>query len=113
MFNFAEKNGFMDATVFSNIKSTAQRVMPENGHVILFGSQARGDNHEGSDWDLLILLDKSKIEETDHDKYTYPFWELGWKLDAMIHPIIYTLHDWNNKKSVFRNNVEKEGIRVC
>lgn len=103
----------MDTTIFSDIKETAKKIIPSNGHVILFGSQARGDSHKGSDWDLLILIDKSRIEESDHDKYTYPFWELGWKIDAMIHPIICTVSDWKNKKSVFRSNVEKDGIRIC
>ena len=103
----------MDTTIFSYIKETAKKIIPSNGHVILFGSQARGDSHKGSDWDLLILIDKPKIDESDHDKYTYPFWELGWKIDAMIHPIIYTVSDWKNKKSVFRSNVEKDGIRIC
>lgn len=103
----------MDASVFTNIKTTAKQVMPPNAHVFLFGSQARGDSHKGSDWDLLILLDKPAIDESDHDKYSYPFWELGWKIDAMIHPVIYTLSDWENKKSLFRTNVEKDGIKVC
>lgn len=112
-FNFAKKITQMDSTILSDIKATAQRVIPSNAHVILFGSQARGDFHKGSDWDLLILIDKPKIEEADHDKYAYPFWELGWKIDAMIHPVVYTLADWKNKKSLFRNNVEKDGIVVC
>lgn len=53
------------------------------------------------------------MDSTIHDKYTYPFWELGWNVDAMIHPVIYTLSDWKNKKPVFRSNVEKDGIRIC
>lgn len=53
------------------------------------------------------------MDSTIHDKYTYPFWEIGWKVDAMIHPVIYTLSDWKNKKPVFRSNVEKDGIRIC
>lgn len=103
----------MDANVFSDIKDTARRIMPSNGHVILFGSQARGDSRVNSDWDLLVLLDKKKIEVSDHDKYTYPFWELGWKVNAMIHPVIYTVDDWNSNKSLFHKNVEQDGIVVC
>ena len=63
---------------------------------------------------ILILLDKDRIEESDHDKFTYPFWELGWKINAMIHPIIYTLQEWANRiHSPFHNNVESEGILLC
>ena len=47
---------------------------------ILFGSRARGTEHEGSDWDILILLDKPKVTLQDYDKYSYPLRELGSRL---------------------------------
>ena len=47
---------------------------------ILFGSRARGTEHEGSDWDVLILLDKPKVTLQDYDKYSYPLRELGWDM---------------------------------
>ena len=36
--------------------------MLSGAKVILFGSQARGDAKEDSDWDILILLNKDKVE---------------------------------------------------
>lgn len=100
--------------VLKAISSIVMELKPENGKIILFGSQARGDASELSDWDILILLDKDRIEESDHDKFTYPFWELGWKINAMIHPIIYTLQEWATRiHSPFHNNVESEGILLC
>ena len=44
--------------VFSSIRNVAMKLKPENGKIILFGSQARGDAHENSDWDILVLLDR-------------------------------------------------------
>jgi len=38
--------------------------------VILFGSQVRGDAREDSDWDILILLNKEKLDNSDHDNYS-------------------------------------------
>ncbi|MCR5850423.1 MAG: nucleotidyltransferase domain-containing protein [Bacteroidaceae bacterium] len=79
--------------------------------VILFGSRARGDAHAGSDWDLLILLDKEQITETDKGTISYPIRELGWDIDQMINPIMYTTRDWEAKKHTpFYKNVMKEGI---
>lgn len=66
--------------VLKAISSIAMELKPENGKIILFGSQARGDASELSDWDILILLDKDRIEESDHDKFTYPFGNLDGKL---------------------------------
>lgn len=100
--------------VLSAIKDVARSDIPQGAKVILFGSQARGDTHKDSDWDLLILLDKSKLTSTDYDLYSYPFWELGWTIDAMIHPTLYTFKDWEGKVNpIFRSNVKRDGIELC
>ena len=102
-----------DNVIFA-IRQVANTGIPKGAKVILFGSQARGDAHEGSDWDVLVLIDKESLSPSDHDLYSYPFWELGWKIDAMIHPALYTLKDWNTKANpVFRTNVERDGIVLC
>lgn len=102
-----------DNVIFA-IRQVANTGIPKGAKVILFGSQARGDAREGSDWDVLVLIDKESLSPSDHDLYSYPFWELGWKIDAMIHPALYTLKDWNTKANpVFRTNVERDGIVLC
>lgn len=52
------------------IKEVIAQVMPTGARVVLLGSQVRNDAREDSD--ILILLDKEKLEEADHDKYVYP-----------------------------------------
>ena len=102
-----------DREIIQKLRETSQEVVPADGQVWLYGSRARGDAHEGSDWDILILLNKPKLEAADYD-VTYPFWELGWKIDAMIHPTVYTMNDWKTKSSsLFKTNVESEGMIVC
>ena len=63
--------------IIHSIRETVRQVMPSGSRVILFGSQARGDAHHESDWDILILLNKDKVELDDHDYISYPFFELG------------------------------------
>ena len=100
--------------IISAIKHVAITDIPQDARVILFGSQARGDERPDSDWDILIITNKEKLSADDHDLYSYPFWELGWKINAMIHPAVYTRKDWLTKSNpIFRNNVEKEGIVIC
>lgn len=100
--------------VLSSIKNVARSFARDNVDVRLFGSRARDDAQEDSDWDILVLVDKSKLEEADRDKYAYPFWMLGWQTGAMIHPVVYTLSEWKRRKGTpFYDNVETEGISLC
>jgi len=64
----------MNAQIFNKIRTLKRQILP-NEKMILFRSQARGDAHEDSDWDLLVLLDKEKKAFEDESTYGYPFIE--------------------------------------
>lgn len=66
-----------DDAVIRSIKETISSIIPKDAKVILFGSRARNEAMANSDWDILVLLNKDKVEEGDHDDYSYPLWELG------------------------------------
>lgn len=78
------------AQMINHIKQTAANVLPKGSTLYLYGSRARGDYHDDSDWDLLILLDKPKIVHEDFDNYSYPFVLMGWNLGADVRPHAYT-----------------------
>jgi len=93
-----------------SIKNVLLSAVPD-GKIILYGSQARGDAHNNSDWDLLILLDKPKIEASDFDRISYPLYELGWSEGEQFSPKIYTTSEWLKRSfTPFYKNIEKEGI---
>lgn len=96
--------------VLAKIKETLLQVAP-GAKVILFGSRARNDARSDSDWDILILVDKNKLDPDDFDRISYPLYELGWKINEMINPKLYTINDWLKRSfTPFYKNVEKEGI---
>ena len=94
------------------IKEVILSAVP-NGKIILFGSQARGDAKKDSDWDLLILLDKARIETSDFDLISYPLYELGWREGEQFSPKLYTLKEWMRRSfTPFYKNIEEEGIEL-
>lgn len=98
--------------IFKKIKQLAIAILPRGSSLWLYGSRARGDNQEHSDWDLLILLDKAVITSEDYD-YTYRFRELGWDLGAEISPHIYSKSQWSKWSFLpFYKNVEQDKIVI-
>ncbi|MDR0231361.1 MAG: nucleotidyltransferase domain-containing protein [Dysgonamonadaceae bacterium] len=102
----------MNQQIFKEIQSLKRQILP-NEKVILFGSQARGDAREDSDWDLLVLLNKEKSDfNEDYDNYANPFCDIGFKYGTFISVIIDTKKEWETHPSLLRYNVEREGIEV-
>jgi len=99
-----------EAEVLHRIKETAMATLPVGSSLLLYGSRARGEAHENSDWDLLILLDKKKLTADDYD-ITYPFRELGWDLGEEISPHIYAKAQWDTWTFLpYYKNVERDKI---
>lgn len=100
--------------IIHGISEIARQVLPAGGDAILFGSRARGDAQEDSDWDLLILIDGPRVTGSDFDRYAYPFVVFGWSIGAQINPLIYSVEDWQRRSfTPFYKNVLAEGVSLC
>lgn len=103
----------MDHKILDSIKSKLPEVVPQGGKVLLYGSRARGDAKEGSDWDLLILLPKDRVKNEDFDTVAFPLIELGWALGVEINPLLYTYKDWEKRNfTLFYKNVQEDSIEL-
>ncbi|MBQ8676650.1 MAG: nucleotidyltransferase domain-containing protein [Bacteroidaceae bacterium] len=95
--------------VINRIKDTAARVMPKGSTLYLYGSRARGEARTDSDWDLLILLDKPRIEQSDRDIIVFSFVDLGWDIGEDISARAYTKQQWyEGRHPLFYFNVEQD-----
>jgi len=103
----------MNQQIFKEIQTLKRQLIPDE-KLILFGSQARGDAHPDSDWDLLVVLNKKgRRNWDDFDKYAYPFTEIGWNYGIAINPLLYTQEDWDKGKIFpFYKNVMREGVEI-
>ena len=99
----------MDRTqVIDNIKQVAAQVLPKGSALYLYGSRARGDYKEDSDWDLLLLIDK-KDDSDDFNKYAYPIMKRGFDLWQYFSVHTYSKDEWyNGPHAMFYYNVEQD-----
>lgn len=98
---------------YSAIQDFLHTHLPQTDEAYLYGSQARGDQHNGSDWDVLILMDKANILQDDYNNISYPLSVLGIELGETINPILYTKQDWQKFSfTPFYKNVTKDAIKL-
>lgn len=101
-----------ESDIFERMRQLSIEIIPPGGSVWLYGSRARGTADEDSDWDLLILLDKDNIGDADYKQIARPFTELGWAVDALIVPQIYTHKEWEQMSYMpyYKNVVQDKRI---
>ncbi|MBQ4421125.1 MAG: nucleotidyltransferase domain-containing protein [Bacteroidales bacterium] len=99
--------------ILSQIKKIIREKLPKDAQVILYGSRARGDYREDSDWDLLILLNKKKLDQNDYDLYVWPLVQFGWDEEEYFSVKMYSTDDWEKRKGLpFYKNVKHEGVTL-
>src|SRR3954464_13388461 len=78
--------------ILSAIKEREQSVIPD-AKVMLFGSRARGDWHEESDWDILLLTEQEVSHELD-DKVFDAVYPIILEIYNPINFILVNENDW-------------------
>ena len=99
--------------IIGKIVGIANKTHPDS-EVILYGSKARGDSNENSDWDLLILLNQSDIPFEQETKIMDDYYELELSEGIVISSLIYSKKEWNTKYASIplHLNINNEGIKI-
>ena len=95
--------------VIDNIRQVAASVLPKGSTLYLYGSRARGDDHEDSDWDLLLLLNNQGDRDETFRQYAYPIIVRGYDLWQSFSVHTYSKDEWyNGPHPLFYYNVEHD-----
>jgi uncharacterized protein len=99
--------------ILKKVKKTVLEIEP-SAEVILYGSRARDDYQEHSDWDFLVLLD-GPVDTARTDRIRNALFDIELETDQVISSIVRSRKEWNSPKySVvpLHKNVEREGINI-
>jgi predicted nucleotidyltransferase len=99
--------------ILNKIKHKVYKTDPK-AEIILFGSRARGDFEQLSDWDILILLNSKEIPFKMETDLIDDIYDVELETGEVISPLIYSKSEWNSlhKITPFFKVIEKEGVYV-
>jgi len=76
--------------------------------IVLFGSRARRDAEEDSDFDFLVTVKNPQVDDKEHVRQMA--WELSLKYDTVITPLVIPSEDFIEEKYFYlHENIHKEG----
>lgn len=78
--------------------------------VRLYGSEARGEAHEKSDIDLLVLVPKDKVTLQDELEITAPLYDIELKTGILINALILPKREWGMIVTPFYENVMQDAV---
>ena len=97
--------------LLKEVKDNILSVEP-SAEIILYGSRARGDAVNDSDWDILVLA-SGKNESNLFDSIFNLLYELELKYNSVISLIVKKRDEWDELKiSPFYKNVMNDGIKL-
>ncbi|MEL6636486.1 MAG: nucleotidyltransferase domain-containing protein [Bacteroidota bacterium] len=100
------------STLLVAIKHRVLEIEPDS-EVILYGSRARGEAHQESDWDILILTPQS-TDLRGEQQFRHQLFELELEYGQAISTTVHSKSDWEGKLSLtpLYHNISQEGIRI-
>lgn len=99
--------------IINEIKSALEEIYGRRlKGIILYGSYARGEATEGSDIDILVLLENAKNFWEEREKIADLIWKLDLKYNTVITVLPVDEQEFQTRRKPIFLNVKREGIRL-
>lgn len=100
--------------ITDNVVQSVLSVSKNIDKIILYGSQARGDSSEGSDIDILVIVDEPNEVLYELKKKIWQYTnDISLQQDEVISLILKSLKDYNKmRNTLFYQNIAKDGIEL-
>lgn len=104
----------MDFNTMTTLIKQNVHEIDDTAEVWLYGSRVRGDAHEESDWDVLVLSSKDKLTFKEEEQFMDNICNLMVKTGQVIQLFAYGNKDWHTCHSItpFYKNVQSEAIQL-
>src|SRR5258708_40351811 len=98
-------------TIGNQIKQVVQQTDP-TAVAILYGSRATGKARKDSDWDILILVDKSTVSIKDEQLFRENLYDLELEVGEHISIFAFAEDDWHTRLSItpLYKSIQQNGI---
>jgi predicted nucleotidyltransferase len=103
----------MGPEILRKVKNAVLQIEP-SAEIILYGSRARQDSREGSDWDFLVLVDGA-VDDERTDRIRHQIYEVEWETGEVLSSIIRSRTVWESPKyrvMPLYKNIKLEGIKI-
>ena len=112
-YNSTSINEIKNSFAVNKVKEIVRRY-DKHADIILFGSRARDDWHEESDWDFLVLSDLDEQSDVKAKIRVDILHEIEYKTFDLIFILFYNKKNWEENYSVtpLYYNIEEEGLIV-
>ncbi len=102
-----------DKALLDRCRQAIRRAVPD-ADIILYGSRARGEAREYSDYDILVLVDQP-VNIALKDRILSCVYPLELETGAMLTLVTYNRRQWESlpyREMPFHKNVERDGVIV-
>jgi predicted nucleotidyltransferase len=107
------ENEMIKKELLRQVKNAVQEIEAD-AEILLYGSRARGDSIDQSDWDFLILLD-GKVNDKRTDRIRHSLYEIEWVTGEVISSIVRNKIEWNSlpyRSMPIYKVIDREGIAL-